>query len=91
MLLSICSPSPSLPPSHVHKSVLYVCISIVYVLSHFSHVQLFATLWTVACQAPLSMRFSGQAYWSRLPGDLPHLETEPVSLVSPSLAGVVYR
>ena len=29
-----------------------------FVLSHFGHVQLFATLWTVACQAPLSMEFS---------------------------------
>ena len=34
------------------------------VLSHISHVQLFATLWTVAWQAPLSMGFSRQEYWS---------------------------
>ena len=44
-------------------------------LSHFSHLQLFATLWTVARQAPLSMGFSRQEYWSGfpcpLPGDLP--------------------
>ena len=44
-------------------------------LSHFRHVLLFATLWTVARQAPLSMGFSRQDYWSRLicllPGDLP--------------------
>ena len=33
-------------------------------LSHFSRVQLFGTLWTVACQAPLSMGFSRQEYWS---------------------------
>ena len=37
------------------------------VLSRFSRVQLFATLWTVACQAPLSMEFSRQEYWSGLP------------------------
>ena len=37
------------------------------VLNHFSHVQLFATLWTIAHQAPLSMGHSGQEYWSRLP------------------------
>ena len=53
------------------------------VLSHFSHVQLFATPWTVACQAPLSMGFSGHKYWSGLPcsslGDLPDPETEPAS------------
>ena len=33
----------------------------------FSHVQLFATPWTVACQAPLSMEFSRQEYWSGEP------------------------
>ena len=49
-------------------------------------------LWTVACQAPLSMGFSRQEYWSGLPcppsGDLPDPGTEPASLnVSPALAG----
>ena len=37
------------------------------VLSHFSHVQLFVTPWTVAHQAPLSMGFSRQEHWSGLP------------------------
>ena len=59
--------------------------------SPFSHVQLFATLWTVACQAPLSMGFSRQEYWSGLPypppEDLPDPGTEPVSLMSPALVG----
>ena len=45
-------------------------------LSHFSRVWLFATLWTVAHQAPLFMRFLKQEYWSGLPfpspGDLPY-------------------
>ena len=36
-------------------------------LSHFSCVQLFVTLWTVAQQAPLSMEFSRQEYWSGVP------------------------
>ena len=40
-------------------------------LSCFSHVQLYLTLWTVACQAPLSMRFSRQEYWSGLPFSAP--------------------
>ena len=44
-------------------------------LSHFSHVCLFATLWTIAHKAPLSVGFSRQEYWSGLPcllpGDLP--------------------
>ena len=56
-----------------------------------SHVQLFATPWTVAYQAPLSMEFSRQEYWSGLafptPGDLPDPGIEPASLVSPALAG----
>ena len=50
-------------------------------LSHFSHVQLLATLWTVACQAPLSMEFSRQEYWTGLPcpppGDLPNPGIKP--------------
>ena len=36
-------------------------------LSRFSHVQLSVVLWTAACQAPLSLRFSRQEYWSGLP------------------------
>ena len=36
-------------------------------LSRFSRVRLFVTLWTVAHQAPLSMGFSRQEYWSGLP------------------------
>ena len=52
----------------------------------FSHIQLFATPWTVAHLAPLSMLFSRQEYWSRLacppPGDLP----DPgIEFVSPAL------
>ena len=60
-------------------------------LSHFSHVQFFATLWTVARQTLLSMGFSKQEYWSGLPcpppGDLPNPGTELTSLMSPALAG----
>ena len=52
-------------------------------LSHFSPVQLFVTLWTVAHQAPLSMGFSRQEYWSGLPfpslGNLPNPGIEPGS------------
>ena len=54
-------------------------------------VQLFATPWTVARQAPLSMGFSRQEYWSGLPcppsGDLPDPGIEPASLTSSALAG----
>ena len=63
----------------------------VFLLSRFSRVRLFATPWTVARQAPLSMGFSRQEHCSGLPcpppGDLPHPGTEPPSLTSPALAG----
>ena len=39
--------------------------------SFLSHVQLFATPWTVACQAPLSVRLPRQGYWSGLPFPTP--------------------
>ena len=62
-----------------------------HVLNHFSRVRLFATLWTVARQAPLSMGFGGQEYWSGLPfpppGDLLNPGIKPASLMSPALAG----
>ena len=54
-----------------------------------SHVQLFATPWTVAHHTPLSMGFSRQEYWSGLsfpaPGDLPKPGIEPLSPTSPAL------
>ena len=69
-----------------------------YVLSHFSRVQLAATLWpwTVACLAPLSMGLSRQEYWSGLPcpppGHLPDPGIKPyvshvLGLMLPALAG----
>ena len=73
------------------------CIGHVCALSHFSHVQLFVTLWTVPCQAPLSMGFSGQEYWSGLPcpppGDLPDpgIELESPTLQVDSLPTKVTR
>ena len=59
------------------------------VLSCFSRVQLFATLWTLARQAPLSMGCSRQEYWIGLPrpppGDLPVAGIEPLSPAAPVL------
>ena len=56
-----------------------------------SHIQLFATPWTVTLQAPLSMEFSRQEYWSGVPfpppGDLPNTGIEPESPIAPELAG----
>ena len=60
----------------------------VCVLSQLNRVWLFATPWTVAHQAPLSIGFPRQEYWSGLPcplpGDLPNLGNESKSLVSPA-------
>ena len=62
--------------------VSYLCA----VLSHSSRVRLFATPWTVPRQAPLSMGFPRQEYWSGLPfpspGDLPNPGIEPRSPAS---------
>ena len=60
-------------------------------LSCYSCVPLFETPWTIACQAPLSLGSSRQAYWNRFPfpspGDLPNPRMEPTSFTSPALAG----
>ena len=62
-----------------------------HMLSRFSCIRLFVSLWTVACQDPQSMGFSRQDYWSGLPcfspGDLPKPGIKLASLTSPALAG----
>ena len=72
-------------------AITTLLLSYVSILNHFSRVRLCATPWTVACQAPLSIGFSRQEYWSGLscppPGDLPHPGIKPASLRSPALAG----
>ena len=48
----------------------------------------FATLWTVACQSPLSLEFSRQEYWSGLPFPIPGDLPDPgIKSMSPALAG----
>ena len=65
------------------------CVVRACVLSCFSRVRLFVTPWTVAHEAPLSMGFPRQEYWSGLPfpspGDLPDPGMEPTSPVAPAL------
>ena len=65
---------------------MHVCM-----LNYFTCVQVFATPWTVAHQTPLSMGFTKQEYWSRLPypppRDLPNSGIEFTSPTSPALAG----
>ena len=79
-------------PSHQLTFSRCLCFSFylgnVVVVQSLSHILLFAIPWTVACQAPLSMGFPRQEYWSGLsfpsPGDLPNSGIEPAS---PGLAG----
>ena len=72
------------------KDKNHMIISKLLLLSRFSLVWLFATPWTAAYQAPLSMDFSRQEYQSGLPfpspGDLPNPGVEPASPASPTLA-----
>ena len=98
-----CLPQKGSDPDHPHQSqvsgasgVLWllhlllppVCVSVSSVVSNFATPW---TPWTVAPQAPLSMGFSKQEYWSGLscppPGDLPHPRTELSSLMSLALVG----
>ena len=66
---------------------IFVCV-----LSYFSRIWLFATLWTIDCQAPLSVDFSRQEYWNGLPylppGVLPDQGIKPTSSTSPVLQAV---
>ena len=68
-----------------------MCVCALKWLGHFCRVRLFANLWPVTRQAPLSLGFSRQAYWSGLPcpppGNLPDLGIKPTSLTSPALEG----
>ena len=79
-----CLMSPSLAGKFFTTSATWKVKSL-------SHVQLVVTPWTVACQAPLSMEFSRQEYWSGLPcplpRDLPDPGVEPTSLMSSASAG----
>ena len=67
---------------YILNHVVYVCM--------LSHVQLFATPWMVALQAPLSIGFSSQEYWNGLsflpPGDLPDSGIKLLSFASPVLS-----
>ena len=73
--------------SKVNTTGFYNCL-VLFCVCLLSHVRIFATPWTVSCQAPLSIGFSRQEYWSGLPfpppGDLPYPEVEPMS---PALTG----
>ena len=69
-------------------STRFVCVQ------SLSCVQVFEALWTIACQAPLSMGVPRQEHWNGLffptPGNLPDPGMEPESLASPALAGGLF-
>ena len=64
-----------------------VCVCVCMCAQWLSRVWLFATSWTVAHQAPLSLGFPRQKYWSRFPGDLPDPGIKPMFPACPALAG----
>ena len=72
LCLALCNPIDGSPPGSSVPGILQARIlechfPLQCMLSCFSHVQLWATLWTAAHQAPLSTGFSWQEYWSGLP------------------------
>ena len=72
------------------KLLLQLTVPMLLLLSHFSQVRLFATPWTAAHQAPLSMGFSRQEYWSGCHALLQGISPTRglnVCLMSPALAG----
>ena len=76
-----CTLSGCMACMSAYVYVPYTCTCVL------SHVLLFVTLWSGACQIPLSMEFSRQKYWSGLPfpsEDLPDPGIKPMSLVFPA-------
>ena len=80
--------SSALRQAQTDPSQNTTCLSVCLLIC-FNCVCLFVTPWTVAHQAPLSMRMSRQEYWSGLPcpppGDLPDPGIEPVSPAAPTM------
>ena len=77
--------------TYTYVFIIFAYISHVCVLGHFNYILLFAALWTITCQVPLSMGLSRKEYWSELlfpsPGHLPDSGIESASLKSPALTG----
>ena len=63
--------------SRYRNNGCYVLSVLVCMVGPFSHVRLFSTLWSVACQAPLSMELSKQEYLSGLPFPSPGGSSRP--------------
>ena len=69
--------TPVFLPGESHRQRSLAGYSLCRVLSHFSHLRLFTTPWTLAYQAPLSMGFSRQEYWNVLPCPPPGESSQP--------------
>ena len=80
----------ALQDSSGSSRIFTVQVLCAHVFSHFSRVWLFATPWTVACQASLPMGLSRQEYWSGLPGDLFNPGVEPASPTFLALQAELY-
>ena len=91
MLPTKCILFPRISTATILKIDLLKTTELLLLLCCVHHVWLFASPWTVAQKAPLSMGFPRQKYWSGLPfpsaGDFSDPGMEPSSLASPELAG----
>ena len=81
--ISLLLQQHTLSPFGLNLLLLILLLLVKVKVKSLSRVRLFVTPWTVACQAPPSMRFSRQEYWSGLPfpspGDLPNPGIKPMS------------
>ena len=71
---------------HIQTVLMKILVCVCVCVKLFSRIRCFGTPWTVAHQAPLSLEFPRQEYWSRLsfpsPGDVPDPGIEPISSLS---------
>ena len=85
---------PTCKPALFSLKIIRVCVCVCVCVCVFSHVQLFAIPWTVACESPLFVEFSRQEYWSGLPSPAPGILPDPgiklSSPMSPALAGGLF-
>ena len=75
---------------YLHYSIS-LNVAMCMMLTHFSHFQLFMTLWTVAHQSPLSIALSRQEYWSGLPCPPPGHLSQPRNLICISYVSYIGR
>ena len=85
-LQAICSRPHSCIRTKIENHIFFILNLVIVIVKLLSHVQLFATPWTVDCQAPLTIGFSRQGYWSGLPCPSPGGLPDPgIETRSPAL------